>query len=302
VAASSPTPAVEAEEPRRPSAREITADLLRRLRQRYQTPQWALLEQVADGVRGWNHRYADVIVMGLFPSRGLSVIGFEIKASRGDWTRELRAPQKADPIVRHCDQWFVVAARDVILSGRQRKLFSADEDLLGALDMATFPAPWGVMVPSGSHELTIAKQAVKLEAPPLDREFVAALLRRAAEESGSKVAFDERVQAEVQAAFDRGQAAGRAHAIRAESQAERELADLRRSLDDFERASGIRVPEWRGKRVGRALRAVLEVHDLESSLRRTLDQLTQARDRLANAIGSADIAPGDERQPPEPPF
>jgi GNAT superfamily N-acetyltransferase len=297
VAASSPTLAVEAEEPRRPSAREITADLLRRLRRRYPTPQWALLEQVADGVRGWNHRYADVIVMGLFPSRGLSVIGFEIKASRSDWTRELRAPQKADPIVRHCDQWFIVAPPDVILSGRQRKLFSADEDLLGALDMATFPAPWGLMVPSGAHELTIAKQAVKLEAPPLDREFIAALLRRAAEESGSK-----RVQAEVQAAFDRGQAAGRARAIREESQAERELADLRRSLDDFERASGIRVPEWRGKRVGRALRTVLEVHDLEDRLRRTLDQLTQARDRLANALASADVAPGDERQQAESPF
>jgi hypothetical protein len=53
--------------------------------------------------------------MGLWPSRGLKLMGFEIKAGRGDWLGELRNPRKAESIARFCDQWWVVATQDVIL-------------------------------------------------------------------------------------------------------------------------------------------------------------------------------------------
>src|SRR5215470_16401523 len=99
----------------RRSAREITADLERRLRARFASPAYAYLPQVGDATGAGVGRHADVVVMGLWPSRGLKLMGFEIKAGRGDWLGEIRNPSKAESIARFCDQWWVVAPQDVIL-------------------------------------------------------------------------------------------------------------------------------------------------------------------------------------------
>jgi hypothetical protein len=48
------------------------------------------MPQVGDATGADVGRHADVVVMGLWPSRGLKLMGFEIKAGRGDWLGELR--------------------------------------------------------------------------------------------------------------------------------------------------------------------------------------------------------------------
>jgi hypothetical protein len=49
---------------------------------------------------GLTTRTADGLAMSLYPSRGLHVHGFEIKASTGDLKGELDHPDKAEDIAR----------------------------------------------------------------------------------------------------------------------------------------------------------------------------------------------------------
>lgn len=131
------------------------------LRERYGPPAWAFLEQVANGTGFAADRHADAIAMGVWPSRGLELIGFEVKVSRNDWRRELRKPDKAEPIAARMDRFYVVAPADVV-------------------PLSEVPAAWGLLEVVGGKKLVERKSAEKLEAQPLDRAFLAAILRKAA--------------------------------------------------------------------------------------------------------------------------
>ena len=74
------------------------ADVIDLLRVKYPLPAFALLEQVADGTGARNYRWADALVMGVWPSRGYHLLGFEVKVSRSDWLHELHKPAKADAL------------------------------------------------------------------------------------------------------------------------------------------------------------------------------------------------------------
>lgn len=53
-------------------------------------------------------RTCDFMALDLWPSKGLHLIGHEIKCSRSDWLRELKDPTKAEEFTRYCDRWYVV--------------------------------------------------------------------------------------------------------------------------------------------------------------------------------------------------
>lgn len=91
-----------------------SGELDARIRGRYQPPHWVVLSQVRDGT-GWSSagRSADTMAFGTWPSRGLSIVGFEIKVDRQDWKRELAVPEKAESIARFCDEWYLVTCDDV---------------------------------------------------------------------------------------------------------------------------------------------------------------------------------------------
>ena len=154
------------------------------LREKYQPPTFAFLPQVADGTGSNKSRTADAIVMGLWPSRGLDIIGFEIKVSRSAWLQELKKPAKAESIARFCDQWYVVVA-DV-----------------GIVKDGELPSAWGLMAPRGNGKLWTHKEAPMKEAEPITRRFLAAILRNAACWTVPKVEIDS-------AAVARAHAAGR---------------------------------------------------------------------------------------------
>ncbi len=125
--------------------------------------QYAVLRNVANST-GWtdNDRYIDVVVMCCWPSRGLEITAFEIKTSRGDFTRELRDPTKAGSVSKYVDRFYVVAPD-------------------GILSSSDLPDDWGLY--EWNHErykLKHSKPASKLDPKPLDRAFVASLLRRLA--------------------------------------------------------------------------------------------------------------------------
>lgn len=153
--------------------RDTERSLLDLLWQRYSRrngngPRYAMAEHVRDQA-GFNaSRTLDAIVMDTWPSSGLALHGFEVKCSRGDWLRELAQPWKAAAFTRWVDYFWVVTASSVA---------KRDE----------MPEGWGLMERRGAS-LHVVVRAKRLAPEPLDRSFVAALLRAACHRSPQAVA------------------------------------------------------------------------------------------------------------------
>lgn len=150
------------------SSSDITADLYRRLRLRFgsQTTGHVLLQNVGDGAGHGNSGWSDAIAMQTWPSKGLRIFGFEVKASRSDWLRELDKPWKNSEWIACCSEWYLVALKGVC----------KDEEL---------PDGWGLMVPSGADRLRITRRSEKECSPP-SVELMAAVFRAAGNYESSR--------------------------------------------------------------------------------------------------------------------
>jgi len=140
------------------------ADVLALLQERYgrragNGPRWAFVRHVRDRAGFDSTATLDAVAMDTWLSGGLLLHGFEIKVSRSDWRRELAQPWKAAPWLSRLDLFSVVAPPGVV---------RLDE----------LPERWGLIEARPSRIATVAK-AQRLEPLPLDRSFVAALLRAA---------------------------------------------------------------------------------------------------------------------------
>lgn len=172
---------------------KVTAkDIRALLRRRYAAPEWAMLFEVANTTGAGASRYADAVAMNLYPSRGLTVFGFEIKVSKSDFINEVRNPDKSVSVQKYCDRWYIVAPAEAV-----------DESLL--------PENWGWLQVTG-EQIRLRKEGPKLKAEPLSREFVAAMVRRGHETEQGEIASlvnlqvsalrkqdEERIQREVKA-------------------------------------------------------------------------------------------------------
>lgn len=208
-------------------------EIMKALASRYAAPAWAFLPQVRNGT-GFLRvtRTADALALGLWPSRGMELHGFEVKASRSDWIRELKEPAKADEIFRFCDRWWVVVGDDKIVQSGE------------------LPPTWGLLAPRGSG-LTAKTEAPKLDAQPLSKAFVAAICRRLAEVYVPLDDVNERIDKARESERD-----AQATAIRI---AKEEMATYKREVADFEQASGVKIIDrWSYGNIGRAVRDSIE--------------------------------------------
>lgn len=144
-----------------------TDKLITLLAEHYPGPACAFLPEFRGGT-GWGRESrADAIAMHTWPSQGLELIGFELKTSRSDWLRELKQPEKCDPIKQFCDRWYLVID---------------DPSIVRSWPEKELPEDWGLMQPeytSYPYKLKVQKEAPKLAAQPIDRLFLASLMRRA---------------------------------------------------------------------------------------------------------------------------
>lgn len=99
--------------------------------------------------------------MGLWPSRGLVLQGFEIKVSRSDLMSELKNPAKAESIARYCRYWWLATPPGLVREGE-------------------LPEGWG-LYEAHANGLRCVRQAPVLAEEPITPEFLAAILRRASE-------------------------------------------------------------------------------------------------------------------------
>ena len=136
-------------------------ELLNLLAAEWPSPDYAFIPEFRGGT-GWSREQrADAIAMHLWPSKGLELVGFELKVSRGDWLRELKDPNKAEAIKCFCDRWYLIIPDLKIVK-------YADE----------LPTGWGLMhVENGKLRTMI--EAPKLTPLPIDRAFLASVMRRA---------------------------------------------------------------------------------------------------------------------------
>jgi hypothetical protein len=195
------------------------------LRTKYPLPAFALLEQVADGTGARQTRWADAIVMSVWPSRGYHLHGFEVKVSRSDWLHELRQPEKADAMMQYCDGWYLAVSDAAIVQPGE------------------LPSTWGLMAAKGGRLVTIV-EAPKLTPKDFCPPLVASILRNAVVSDAGKIA---KARAEGEAA---GREAGRDYTAK-------RLSELKEQVDAFERSSGIKISEYfGGKELGEAVNTV----------------------------------------------
>lgn len=152
-----------------------SAHITAALRRVYSAPEYAIFFEVVDATGARHTRSADAVAMSLWPSMGLGVTGFEIKVSRGDWLREKKDPSKAEAIARYCDYWNIITPA-------------------GLIKVEELPDAWGLMEVSEKGSIKTIKRAVKTPAVPLDRLFVASLLRNAHKVEMSQVRAEVRQQ------------------------------------------------------------------------------------------------------------
>ncbi len=245
------------------------AEILALLAKRYAAPVWAFLPQVRNGTGFLKlPRTADAIAMALWPSRGLELIGFEVKVHRADWLRELKDAEKAEDFFALCDRWYLVAPAEIV----------KPEEL---------PASWGWMIP-GPKGLTVKVAGEGKKGADPDRLFLAAILRRIQEATVPRDA----IAAELAKAREQG----RKEAVRDAGYDAEEHQRLLERVAAFEKASGVHLDAymWRWDSIGRAVRQVLEhgperIRQQIEAHRRWAAEVLQECDEL---LASEDAAPG----------
>lgn len=214
-------------------------ELFQALRPIYPPEQFALLPQVSNGTgANRNRRHADGIALGLWPSRGIDLHGFEIKCYRGDWLRELKAPAKAEEIAQYCNYWWIVAPT--------AEMVPAEE----------LPRGWGLYAWDG-QKLKRQIAANHRKSVPIDLKFMAAILRQAQSCVGPESAVNE--------ARREGFESGMAQAKLGRDDQMRRYESIQKRVDAFTKASGLDIMQssWAndiemGVALGAAVKTVLE--------------------------------------------
>lgn len=266
-------------DPAKPAKKVTTADVCRGIMTAFPSGRYAVLFEVADATGARGTRSADALIMSCWPSQGLELHGVEIKVSRSDWLRELKAPKKAETIAAYCDRWWLITAPGVIH------------------DVAEVPPAWGWRVFDGKRMKTM-KDARKTQAKPIDRLFLASVLRNAGRLGDGVInAMRQEIRGEIEAGIHESIERQRRHD---RDKAQQDLNELKKTVADFEEATGISLANensWRlvagdGKRIGRMVNAISQ-SGLDSTWA-GLEHVARAANALVEKIGKAGQAIGIE--------
>lgn len=199
----------------------MSPELYIALKKMFPAGEYAFLQEVRDAAGHQASNSADAIAMALWPSRGLVIHGMEVKASRGDWFRELKQPEKAEAIYKYCDYFWLVA-----------------EDESVVLNITEIPSSWGYMF-RNKKGMKIMKEATKLTPLPLTNTFVAAMLKRATK--------DLIHPNEIKDKLNEAREEGKQISARTVKNLTEDLTAVNIKIRAFEQAAGIRFSTWEYK-------------------------------------------------------
>lgn len=201
------------------------------VRRYFAAPEYVYFEEVRNAAGFDANRTADGFAMGVWPSRGLEIHGIEIKATRSDWLREKRDPSKAEGgIYPFCDHWWLAVADCKIVQ---------DGEL---------PPTWGLLAPRGGS-LVAKVPAPKLEPRPVDRHFLAALLKRAYQGNPDML----RIEAARKAGYDAAKKERHERDDALVEAKQQEIDRWAREAAAFKAASGVDFYPWNGGQIGKAV-------------------------------------------------
>lgn len=207
------------------------------LRKKYPAEECVLLEEVSDTTGGRN-RSCDFMVVNLWKSRGLSIIGIEQKSYRSDWLNEMKNPKKQEAHFKYCDYFYLLTTEENVAK------------------LEEIPVTWGWMMVKGG-KIHIMKPAPKLSAEPIPRDFLCAMLRRAADKTNfiHKNTIEETINERVENSLKHLREYNNAQHI-----SER-LKKIQQKVDEFELHSGIKIDDWMHtpKQLGQAVRMLRNV-------------------------------------------
>lgn len=259
------------------SGQKITAsDIRLAMRKQWAEQEWAILWEVREGTGTMAGRSADAVMMSLWPSRGLELHGVEIKVSRSDWKREAGDPTKAEAIAKYCDRWWVHTSPGIVQ------------------DISELPPMWGLREFNGRNWRTI-REAHKSEPQPINRVFLAALLRRSDElmkslirdaMESSRAGIDEE-RARMREGFDQ----------RLKEEVARRTSktdDVQKQISKFEKAFGRKVNSFSPNMtaIGKAAAAIVDCDNAfkASSLAKRLREAADALDEISLMTTDSDAA------------
>lgn len=222
--------------------RITSADVIAALRLKFDAPAWAFLEQVADSTGARHFRWADAVVMSVWPSRGYSIHGIEVKISRYDWMSEMKNPAKSAAVQKYCDRWWLAISDETIVQPGE------------------LPDTWGLLVLKGG-KMKCVTEAPKLTPEPLRVEFVASVLRNMAVADMEKIANVE--SKGYRRGLEEGQSEKKLHI-------ESKLERLQESLNEFEAKSGVKIGQYDGQYLGDAVK-------IARSLYHSIDRVKNAK-------------------------
>lgn len=230
------------------------------LRDRFDPNEYAIFFEVGE------HRRADAVAVNKWRSRGYAIHGFEIKVARGDWLKELKAPAKADDVIKWCDHWWLVAPT-------------------GVLKDAELPINWGyyeVASAGPGWKLRLKTRAPKLHPKPLDRTFALRLLRQAGQDN------EAMIRHRVDAALEK-------HRLARDSEIERRVEERTHGSRDYKaryeellEALGVETWDTTPADVRRAMQLVLRLE-----LTKDWGKLSMLRNQLAAMVKTIDDTAAD---------
>lgn len=256
---------------------DVTDAIRKALRARYPSdgmrtsPRGVLLEEVRNATGFDATRSVDAIGFNFWPSDGLSVTGYEIKASRSDWLRELKDPEKAFAFARYCDFWWVVAGSEKVV---------ADGEL---------PPNWGLFILNAKGKLHPVTPAAKLSPEPMSRAMLMSIVRAACSSTWEHL---------VEAASSERVARAKQEAESSSRHVRMAYEDLRKLVAEFEEASGMQIgthdSRHEVRRIGAIVRAVRGV--LSAGFEGALSTVEGHARVLRGLAEQADAAAAEIRQ------
>lgn len=216
----------------------------------FPAPAHTLLSQVRNGT-GFSRgpRTADALAISTYPSRGLWMAGVEIKTYLGDWKRELANPEKAESISKYCHLWYVAAPE-------------------GLIPQNELPETWGLIEVGKKAKIVV--KGKNQEPKAIDMLLLCSILRNFSE------SYVPKSEVEVLA---------EEKAKKMEEHRGQELENLRTSIAEFEKASGIKLKDhfWEYGDIGKAVKVVID-----SGILRRSDRIQALRLQAAQVVESCD--------------
>lgn len=223
--------------------------------------QWVVLQEARSGAGfAGNDGQCDYLAINTRQSRGLQLVGHEIKVSAGDWKRELAKYGKAETFNRFCHRWWVAAPSE-----------------LATKIKSELPTQWGLLSVSEQGRITETVVAPRLDPQPVPIWWWIGWLAQI--DRTQKRTFNREIEIEVRKRVDTELT--RIKEIRADDEASG-FARLGEKIDGFHAATGINLRHaWNGdfKRLGQlwSMRNVADLDRVAVDLRRvasTIEALT----------------------------